>query len=311
MMLRLKGILMITIGSMLWGATGPMTEWLLETTNLSVPVLLTVRLIIAGICLLTYLSLKNEAIFAVWKKPFWRNQLIIFSILGMLGLQYTFLSAIKASNAVVATLLQFSAPIFVVLYVSLSYKKFPPSFQFYGILGTLTGLFLLLTNGSIGNLLVSAEALLWGVAVGLAFAFYTLYPARLMKDWSILMIVGWSMLIGGIVLGGINQVWLSDEWSIIVQPNVILYILILIFFSTMAFVLFLSSMKYISAIETSILSSIEPLTAMIISVIWFNTMLESVQLLGAMIMLIFVTWLSIGGKKSTVEGTSAPQLNTQ
>ena len=45
----------------------------------------------------------------------------------------------------------------------------------------------------------------------------------------------------------------------------------LIFFGTVAFILFLSSMKYITAVETSILSSIEPLTAMVISVIIFGT----------------------------------------
>jgi drug/metabolite transporter (DMT)-like permease len=295
-MLRLKGILMIIIGSMLWGMTGSITEWILQNTNLSVSFLLTVRLILAGSCILAYLAVKKEDIISVMKLSFWRNQLILFSIFGMVGLQYTFSSAIENSNAVVATLLQFSAPIFVVLYISITYKKFPPRYQTIGIAGTLAGLFLLLTNGSLDKMLVSTEALLWGVAVGVTFAFYTLYPARLMKEWSILVIVGWSMLIGGIVLGAANTVWQSQEWEIMFQPNVILLMTVLIVFGTLAFLLFLGSMKYISAVETSILSSVEPLTVMVISVIWFDHMLYSVQLVGAMIMLLFVTWLSVGGK---------------
>lgn len=310
-MLRLKGILMIVIGSMLWGATGPISEWVLKNTELTVPFILTIRLIIAGISILAFLALKKEDIFAVWKTAFWRNQLIIFSILGMVGLQYTFFSAIEASNAVVATLLQFSAPIFVVLYVSVANKKFPPRFQTAGIAGTLAGLFLLLTNGTVGSLSVSSEALLWGIAVGLTFAFYTLYPGRLMKEWSILLIVGWSMLIGGVVLGIFNNIWQSREWSLLLQPEVSLIISVLIIFSTMAFVLFLTSMKYITAVETSILSSVEPLTAMIISVIWFETMLQSLQLLGAVMMLIFVTWLSVGGKNAAVGDKSAESATPQ
>lgn len=59
--------------------------------------------------------------------------------------------------------------------------------------------------------------------------------------------------------------------------------------------------KDISTVETSILSSIETLTVIIISVTWFDTMLQSVQLFGAMLMLIFVTRLSIGGNKAVVE----------
>jgi len=125
-----------------------------------------------------------------------------------------------------------------------------------------------------------------------------------MKEWSVLAIVGWSMLIGGIVLGLINRVWQSDHWPFLVQPQGLLIMSILIIFGTMAFLLFLASMKYISAIETSILSSVEPLTVMVISVIWFNTMLHSIQLLGVVLMLVFVTWLSIGGNKASVESKS-------
>ncbi|MFT9597809.1 DMT family transporter [Mesobacillus sp.] len=309
-MLRLKGILMIVIGAMLWGMTGSITEWVLANTELSVPFILTIRMIIAGSSILAYLAIKKEDIFTVVKSPYWRNQLIIFSILGMVGLQYTFTMAIKASNAVVATLLQFSAPIFVVLYVSFNHKKWPPRYQMLGIAGTLAGLYLLLTNGSVSSLLVSPTALLWGVAVGLTFAFYTLYPARLMREWSVLAIVGWSMLFGGIVLGVINRVWLSNEWLIIAQPKMIFIMVILIFFGTLAFLLFLGSMNYITAVETSILSSVEPLTVMVISVIWFDTMLQSVQLMGAMVMLVFVTWLSIGDRKASVEGQVVKQNNS-
>lgn len=65
---------------------------------------------------------------------------------------------------------QFLAPIFVVSYVSLSLKKWPLKYQVIGIIGTLIGLSLLLTNASFDDLLVSSKALLRGVAVGLTFA---------------------------------------------------------------------------------------------------------------------------------------------
>ncbi|MBT2681201.1 EamA family transporter [Bacillus sp. ISL-35] len=309
-MLRLKGILMIVFGAMLWGMTGSITEWVLDNTELTVPFILTIRMIIAGSSILAYLALKKQDIFTVVKTPYWRNQLILFSILGMVGLQFTFTMAIQTSNAVVATLLQFSAPIFVVLYVSFHHKKWPPRYQILGILGTLAGLFLLLTNGSMSSLLVSTEALLWGIAVGLTFAFYTLYPSRLMKEWSVLAIVGWSMLFGGMLLGLVNRVWLSEEWTIITHPKMLFIMAILIVFGTLAFLLFLGSMTYISAVETSILSSVEPLTVMVISVIWFDTLLQNIQLMGAMIMLIFVTWLSIGDKNASVEAKVVKQNNT-
>ncbi|MFJ7663458.1 DMT family transporter [Lysinibacillus sp. NPDC097162] len=295
---RLKGILFIISGAMLWGATGPLMEWLLNHTALTVSFMLTIRLSVAGIVLLTYLLLTGKNIFCIWQQKLWSRQLVIFGIVGMLGVQYAFVGAINESNAVLATLLQFLAPIFVVAYVSLSLKKWPPKYQVLGIIGTLVGLFLLLTNASFDSLLVSNKALLWGVAVGLTFAFYTLYPARLMKEWNVLLVVGWGMLIGGVTLGILSRVWQSNQWIVFADLKITGLMMALIFTGTLAFILFLSSMKYITAVETSILSSIEPLTAMVISVIVFGTSLGLWQLVGVFVMLVCVTWLSIAGEKA-------------
>ncbi|WP_093061538.1 DMT family transporter [Psychrobacillus sp. OK028] len=293
---RSKGILLIVLGSILWGASGPMMEWILNNTSLSVSFFLTVRLITAGLCILLYLFITGKRIFLIWKDVSWLKQLIVFGVLGMLGVQYTFVAAIEASNASIATLLQFLGPVYIILYLSWRNKVFPPKYQVIGIIGTLIGLFLLLTNANVSILLISREALLWGMAVGVAFSIYTVYPARLMKEWGVLVVVGWGMLIGGVVLALVTQIWNTDEWIYLAAYPLNLIVVIVILIGTVAFILFLSSMKYITAVETSILSSIEPLTAMIISVFWFSQILGVWQYIGVIVMLVFVTWLSIAGE---------------
>ncbi|MFJ8065940.1 DMT family transporter [Psychrobacillus sp. NPDC096426] len=293
---RWKGIVLIIFGSMLWGASGPMMEWVLKESNLSVPFFLTVRLTVAGACLLTFLRIRGKPIFTIWKEKSWLKQLIIFGIFGMLGVQYTFVAAIEASNASIATLLQFLGPIYIVVFVSWKSKMFPPKYQIIGIIGTLVGLFFLLTNAKLDQLLISNEALIWGLAIGVAFAIYTVYPASLMKEWGVLIVVGWGMLIGGVVLAVISQIWRSDEWGEFTNYPINLMTIIIIFVGTIAFILFLTSMKYISPVETSILSSMEPLTAMVISVIWLGQVFGAWQYVGIVVMILFVTWLSIAGE---------------
>lgn len=309
-MLRIKGIAMIIFGSILWGISGTIIEWILEHHHLSIPFLLTIRLTSAGFFLLVFLFFKKNDIFSVWKTPSSSFQMMMFSLIGMLGVQFAFFATIEESNAVVATLLQFSAPIFIAVYVALKSRTFPPRYQIIGIAGTLAGLFLLLTNGAADHLLVSPKALFWGICLGLAYAFYTLYPDELMKERSVLTIVGWAMLISGIFVGVVTQIWNSDEWQLLAQMDVTLPISLLALFSTMGFALFLSSLKYISAVEASVLSSIEPLSVMVISVIWFGTILQSFQLLGVSLMLIFVTWLSIGGRKTSLRKGKAAAVKT-
>lgn len=302
-MKRVKGIVMIVVGSMLWGATGPMMEWLLEEISIPVPFFITIRLLSAGLLLLIVLKLTGKRVMAIWKHPFWYKRLLIYSIIGMLGVQFTFVASIEVSNAVIATLFQFFAPIFIILYVSLTKRKWPPLVQVLGIGVTLIGLFLLLTNGAFSTLAVSAEAVAWGMAIGFTFAFYTLYPGNLMAEWGVLQVVAWGMVIGGLFMGIVRPYNWKEELEAFGSGLDILIFCLIILCGTLAFVLFLSSMKYITPVETSILSSIEPLTAMIISVVWLGQLLGGWQLAGSLIMLIGVTYLSIAGgeKEKAIE----------
>lgn len=299
---RVKGLIMIITGATFWGATGPMMEWLLSNTEMSVSFMLTIRLLLAGIILLTLLKLQGKQITLPWRQKVWARQLIIFGVLGMLGVQYTFVSSIDTSNAVIATLFQFLAPIYIIVFVSWRHRKLPPVIQVLGILVTLVGLFLLLTNGSLSGFSLSTIAIFWGIAVGLAFSFYTLYPAHLMQVWGVLVSVGWAMVIGGLVLLIVQFIPVIKQLSLLTDWDVFLMLMLVIIIGTVAFSLFLGSMKYISAIEASILSSFEPLTAMIISVIWFGQALGIWQLMGAITMLIGVTWISVSGSKIDTGG---------
>mgnify|MGYP001187777653 FL=1 len=297
-MKHFKGIILIVTGAMLWGTTGPLTEWVLKHSGMTVNFLLTVRLLVAGIAILGFLQLTKKPVLEVWKSKCWGRQLLIYSIAGMLGLQYSFTRTIQESNAVFATLLQFLGPIFIVAYTSIKVRMWPPKYQVIGIIGTLVGLFFLLTNVQFDELLVSKEALFWGLILGITFAIYTLYPVHLMSEWGVLLIVGWGMLIGGIVLGMGTFIWQSDEWILLADMKIFLIMASIVFFSSIAFVLFLSSMKYIRPVLTSILSTMEPLTAMAISVVAFSTSFGFWQVIGIFLMLTCVTWISVASEKA-------------
>ncbi|WP_432363508.1 DMT family transporter [Sporosarcina sp. UB5] len=296
-MKRAKGIIMIIAGAMLWGATGPMMEWILDTSKMSVSFMLIIRLLLAGLVLLLVLKIKGVPITRPLRHKVWLRQLCIFGVIGMLGVQYTFVGSIHTSNAVIATLFQFLAPIYIIIFVSLRQKAFPPAAQIIGMAVTMGGLILLLTNGKLSGFALTTEALFFGLAVGFTFAFYTLYPVRLMNEWGVLLSVGWGMLIGGCTLLIVNILNFGKGIGALTNMNVSLMLLLVIIVGTAAFLLFLGSMKYISPVETSILSSFEPLTAMLISVLWFGSVLGHWQMVGGAIMLLGVTGLSVAGSK--------------
>lgn len=44
-------------------------------------------------------------------------RLIVFGLVGMLSVQYTYMASIQHGNAAVATLLQYLAPVMIILYL--------------------------------------------------------------------------------------------------------------------------------------------------------------------------------------------------
>src|SRR5699024_2222384 len=133
-------------------------------------------------------------------KPKDSSLLILFSIFGLLGLQYSFFATIQHSNAATAAILQYLAPTLLLIFTCLSVKRFPIRREIIGIIITFFGLFLLVTNGDLTELSISKTALLWGIISAFALAYYTVQPIRLIEEYNSTVITMWSMFIGSMVL---------------------------------------------------------------------------------------------------------------
>ena len=276
---RIKGIILVIIGAMLWGISGTAAQYLFQKKGFSPEWLVVIRLLSSGIILLLYTFMKGEQnIWEVWKSKNDALSLIFFSILGMLGVQYTYFAAIKYGNAATATILQYSSPVIITCYLAIRNKKIPKLKEIIAIGLAMLGTFFIITKGNIHSISISRLALFWGIASAFAAAFYTLQPRLLLRKWGSILVVGWGMLIGGIAFSFIEQPWnCTGIWS----TNSILAIIFVVLFGTLiAFTCFLESLNYIKPTESSILSSAEPLSAAILSVLWLHEELGISQWIG-------------------------------
>src|SRR5699024_12133102 len=84
--------------------------------------------------------------------------------------QYTFMVAIGYGNAAIATVLQCTGPIYIILYAVM--KKYRPwtKTEAFIIGAMIIGVTLIATNGNLTNLAVSPVALMFGLASGVALA---------------------------------------------------------------------------------------------------------------------------------------------
>ncbi|MGJ7909994.1 DMT family transporter [Neobacillus sp. LXY-1] len=268
---RLKGIFLVLTGAVFWGIGGTVAKKLFQQDHIDVNWLVTIRLLVSGCLLLTvqFFTKDRSQILGVWKTRKIAIQLMIFGLIGMLGVQYTYMASIEHGNAAVATLLQYLAPVMIIVYFIFRKQTVPTKRDMMTVSLALIGCFLLLTNGTISQLSVPTVAVVWGVLSAIALAFYTLYAVPLLKEYDSLVIVGWAMIIGSIALSFIRPPWQMDYTSLTIEAY--LYLVFIIIFGTMiAFWFYIESLKKLEPKESSILGSIEPLAAVVTTVFWLK-----------------------------------------
>lgn len=297
---RRKGLFLIIIGAIFWGVGGTVAKKLFQQYAIDVNWLVTTRLLIAGLLLLAvqFFRKDHSQILGIWKNRRTALQLIIFALVGMLGVQYTYMASIKHGNAAVATLLQYLAPVIIIVYLILSKQSVLTRKDLLTVSLALVGCFFLLTNGSFSQLSVPPLAIVWGILSGLALAFYTLYAVSLLKQYDSLVIVGWAMIIGGFALSFIHPPWQMDFKRLTLEAY--LYLVFIIIFGTMiAFWFYIESLQSLTPKESSLLGSIEPLAAVLTTVFWLKESFGIFQWLGTTCIVIMILLLALNKDASS------------
>lgn len=292
----IKGFLFAILAAALWGVSGTFGQFLFQERDIDVTWLITARLQVSGILLLLYARFREKAdIFSIWRDKKSTINLLIFSITGMLAVQYTYFAAIKHSNAATATILQYAGPIIIAVYLAIKYRRLPQPKELFAIFLAVLGTFLLVTQGKFNSLSISPIALFFGLASAVALAIYTLQPKELLSKYRASVVIGWGMLCGGIAISFIKAPWNVDGvWDIYSY----LYTgLIIIFGTLVAFTLYLYAVKVIGGQKASLLASAEPLAATIVSVYWLQITFTLTDWIGSLCIIFTVFLLGKGNQK--------------
>ena len=273
------GMLSTFVGGTLWGINGVMGNYLFLNKNVTTPWLIPYRLILAGFLLLGYLYYKKGSkIFDILKNSKDLVQIVLFGFIGMLGTQYTYFSAIQFSNAAIATVLTYFGPTLVLIYMCLREKRKPLKYEIVSICLSSFGVFLLATHGNITSLQISFKALVWGILSALSVVFYTVQPESLLKKYGASIVVAWGMMIGGIFIAFVTKPWnISVTFDFI---TFLVLILIIVFGTIIAFILYLTGVNIIGPTKASIIACIEPVAATICAILFLGVTFDFLDVIG-------------------------------
>jgi len=254
------GITLTLLGATLWGVSGTSVQFIGNFRNMNLEWLLTMRLITAGLLTVLYGWIRQgNAIFNVFRN--WRDTLglVIFGVFGMALCQYTYFRSIVIAGAGIATVLQYLAPSMIIIYLLMRYGKRPSTGEIISVILALAGTICLMGNNGFSFESFRSDVLFWGLLSAVGVAVYSVSPVRLVATYGTIPIVGFGMLLSGLVAAVLFHQPYScatwDVWTVVGCFNVV-------FLGTIvSFNAYLEGVKRIGAVSGSILSSIEPISA--------------------------------------------------
>ena len=284
--IKLRGMTLASLASSLWAVSGISGEILFKKFNFSSDWLVSTRTLISGILLfLIVIFIEKKSILRPLKNKIDCAGIILFGTAGMYLVQYTYFKTIELSNVSFATILQFTAPFFIFIYESIKNKKVPAVSTVILLLMTILGVIFIATKGNFSNLSVSLEALLLGIISAIMIAFYSTYPKKFLKKYGSITVVGWGMIVGSIISNVIHPIW-KIEGDVNTQ-SIIQVMIVVILGTSIAYLIYIASLNYISSSLAGILTAFEPVLAAILSVVFFGLKFSFIELIG--FLLVFVS----------------------
>ena len=293
---RAAGIGITLCGGMCWGLSGCFGQYLFQEKGITAEWLVTMRLFCAGLLLIVLgLILTKRKMGDVWKNSVDKKHLLIFSIGGMLTCQYTYFAAIQYSNAGTATVLQSLNPLLILAIVCMKGKRMPKKFEAAAIFCALLGVFLLSTHGDIHSMSITTLALIFGLGAAASAAAYNLLSGDLLRNYGVYATVGYAMLIAGILMMLIVRPWtydiVFDKGTVLATAGVV------IVGTAIAFSLYLKGVSIVGPFMGSLLGMIEPVTAIIISLVFLGADFHIMDFIGFVLILGTVVALSLPKKE--------------
>ena len=284
--MRLRGMLLASLASSLWAISGISGEILFKKYNFSSDWLVSIRTLISGILLFVIvIFIEKKSVLKPLKNKKDFIGIILFGTAGMYLVQYTYFKTIELSNVSFSTILQFTAPFFIFIYESIKNKKIPAFSTLILLFMTILGVVFIATKGKISSLSVSPEALLFGLISAIMIAFYSIYPKKLLKKYGSITVVGWGMIVGSVISNIVHPIWKIQ--GNVNTESIIQVTVVVILGTSVAYLIYIASLNYISSSLAGILTAFEPVLAAILSVIIFRLKFSIVELIG--FILVFVS----------------------
>lgn len=276
--------LVMTAGVM-WAGSGLFAQDFFARSSLDSMDLTVFRMFSAGWLMLAITVMKRklgESIRQIRERPSLWLGIILYGVVGLMLMHYTYFASIAAGNAAAATVIQYTCPAMVILWMALSHRKLPSGKSAASVFLAVSGVFLLVTEGNPEKLAVPSDCIVLGLLSAVFFAVCCIYPKHFMGILDNSFVLSMGMFTGMAAAFAIDPI---TDFSGFFAPEVFLNVFWIVVCGTaVAFTCYNAGLKHLSEEQAAVTAAVEPVVSVIASCLFLHTDFSWVQ--GAGILLV-------------------------
>lgn len=284
-----RGSLMIVGAALLWGVSATAAKLLLVRA-VSPVVIVQARVTVSFLLLLLFLALTNAPSLRVAVRDLWRFAVI--GIGGVAGANFFYYFAIKETTVATAILLQYTAPLLVMAYATVTRDEpLSPAKVVAAFVG-LAGCSLAVGAYDPAGLGGSVIGLVSGGAAAFSFAFLGISTRRMLRRYSF-----WTVLLYS--LGAASLFWfVVNPTAGFADPEITGWLWAALALLAVCSVLiphglFFAGLRSVVPSRAIIISMVEPVVAMLSAALVLGETLSPLRAFGAVVVLGAVAWLQM------------------
>lgn len=283
--------LCILAAGVLWGVMGIFVRHF-NTSGLGSMEIGTLRVLMGLLITGVYLFLFHRDLLRIHLKDLWC--FLGTGICSLFFMNLTYFTAMRHTSLAVAGVLLYTAPIFVMLLSALLFREQITGKKLIALALAFCGCVLVSGLGTDSR--VSAAGLLFGLGSGISYALYSIFGRYAIRRGY----GSWTMTFYSFLFCSILSLFLCD-WNITVpvlaQPVELLWVLGLGFVTAFSpYVLYSLGLESVENSRASILASIEPVVAAVVSVVVFAEPMSLTAACGIALVLSAIVLLSVRKK---------------
>ena len=303
------GYLLYLIAATLWGLNGTVSKIILLSIGDAARVS-QIRTTSAFIILLVFVALTNRKAFKLTKSEI--PVLVVYALLGITLTQWAYFEAISRMPVGITLLIEFTAPIYIVLWVRFVRKQKVRSTIWLGLAMAIGGLALVAQVWQ--GFKLDTVGFLFAFGATFSLVIYFLFGEKASENRDSVSLIMWGFLIATI-FWALTLPWGNFPWqslTVDVQPfvnsEVTTPIMVLISYmviggTVLPFVLVVMAIKHLGAAGASLMGMFEPLVAFLIAWVVLGESLNLIQIIGGFTMLagVYVAELARIAKQKPIE----------